>query len=1001
MHLAEGFLGYNMQSYPVGMMAAWPTGWWQGANAASASWGLTGSYSYDMWPPEIRNDTGYDDNYSLWYRNTDQIATAVCHVPNDDLNNPPTTNCPQDKKININQAIDIAERAVDPVNPQHITVRFKYRALNLNTDVAIKVRLLLHESVYSDTSVSIADNNQLDYGYANAAILKAPNTPADGTSWGDAMAVFTLDPALHHHPQHRFDRLKFRIESDRTFEGRLAFDNVSLDINGIDIPLVNPKFDGGFQQLSGGDSATTFLSRLNGTAFWGNISHHEAAGHSFDSHPYETLIYFLRGLPLGDAVWFAETHNSGILYGDPLYSPVAIYLHRLPSSDPQAPGDHFLTSTPLALQGDTYNGAGPDVTTTYSIDYCSGADFLPCDKNNSWSPVASIQNRPGGSRNMSLGSWDVSALAAGDYILRLAVTSTNAATNLSQTFYDYYPLTLFTAASDADMDGLTYAQELNLGTNPWNADSDADGLPDGWEVTNGLDPLYANGNADSDSDGFSNYVEYSRQSDPTNPNSVPAVSIHLVDPVNGSDDGQTPFQTIHAALIAAQAGDTISLAPGVHQDTLVFLTKPVRLEGQPDHNAIINTSNIWNSSIFDMEINGLTLQTSNLNIYGRGLHFKDDRFIGNTAINNKAVATITNSIFTGATLNAIDMRTGSSATLDNVSITNNAAGIRASTGSNIQINNSIISGNTLADVEGVSLSAISYSLIGDPAYANISGNTTGNPQFVDSANGDYHLRLNSPAVDAGDPASDYSREPVSVTGRINMGAYGNTPEAAADSDGDGTENRWELTYGLDPNNSSDAAYDIDGDGLTNLQEYNAGTNPGMIDSDNDGLRDDQEINIYGTNPANPDTDKDKLPDGWELSHGLNPLDKTDANNDIDNDGLTNLQEYTASTDLRNPDTDSDGTLDGSDDLPLDPDENTDTDSDGIGNNADTDDDNDGMPDNYETRMGFNPLNSKDAAEDADGDGYSNRQEFRAGSDPLDPGSTPHYKPLPWLHLLLE
>ena len=42
---------------------------------------------------------------------------------------------------------------------------------------------------------------------------------------------------------------------------------------------------------------------------------------------------------------------------------------------------------------------------------------------------------------------------------------------------------------------------------------------------------------------------------------------------------------------------------------------------------------------------------------------------------------------------------------------------------------------------------------------------------------------NSPAIDAGDPDSDYSREPV-VSGvgyhgkRVNMGAYGNTPEAA-------------------------------------------------------------------------------------------------------------------------------------------------------------------------------------------------------------------------------
>jgi fibronectin-binding autotransporter adhesin len=36
----------------------------------------------------------------------------------------------------------------------------------------------------------------------------------------------------------------------------------------------------------------------------------------------------------------------------------------------------------------------------------------------------------------------------------------------------------------------------------------------------------------------------------------------------------------------------------------------------------------------------------------------------------------------------------------------------------------------------------------------------------------------SPCIDAGDPASDFSREPIRNGGRINMGAYGNTAEAS-------------------------------------------------------------------------------------------------------------------------------------------------------------------------------------------------------------------------------
>ena len=41
----------------------------------------------------------------------------------------------------------------------------------------------------------------------------------------------------------------------------------------------------------------------------------------------------------------------------------------------------------------------------------------------------------------------------------------------------------------------------------------------------------------------------------------------------------------------------------------------------------------------------------------------------------------------------------------------------------------------------------------------------------------------------------------------------------------------------------------------------------------------------------PDTDQDGMPDGWETTHGLNPTDGNDRNNDRDGDGYTNLEEY--------------------------------------------------------------------------------------------------------------
>jgi len=51
----------------------------------------------------------------------------------------------------------------------------------------------------------------------------------------------------------------------------------------------------------------------------------------------------------------------------------------------------------------------------------------------------------------------------------------------------------------------------------------------------------------------------------------------------------------------------------------------------------------------------------------------------------------------------------------------------------------------------------------------------------------------------------------------------------------------------------------------------------------------------GVTPTSPwgttDTDGDGLPDAWETSHGTNPNNPNDVNQDPDNDNYTNLQEY--------------------------------------------------------------------------------------------------------------
>jgi hypothetical protein len=71
--------------------------------------------------------------------------------------------------------------------------------------------------------------------------------------------------------------------------------------------------------------------------------------------------------------------------------------------------------------------------------------------------------------------------------------------------------------TDEDTDGLSDAQEAELGTDPANPDTDGDGLFDGPEVAAGTDPtLY-----DSDGDGFGDNQEAAGGSDALDPASVP------------------------------------------------------------------------------------------------------------------------------------------------------------------------------------------------------------------------------------------------------------------------------------------------------------------------------------------------------------------------------------------------------------------------------------------------------------------------------------------------
>ncbi|MEN3943019.1 RHS repeat-associated core domain-containing protein [Prosthecobacter sp. SYSU 5D2] len=201
-----------------------------------------------------------------------------------------------------------------------------------------------------------------------------------------------------------------------------------------------------------------------------------------------------------------------------------------------------------------------------------------------------------------------------------------------------------------------------------------------------------------------------------------------------------------------------------------------------------------------------------------------------------------------------------------------------------------------------------------------------------------------------------------------------------DSDGDGlTDDDEVYVFYTDP-----WLADSDGDGLYDGEEIMYGTDPWKIDTDDDGLTDLDELAVYFSDPNNPhslsslyldslmvdvtDSDNDGIPDAIEnfYAPAMSSINPEDAQGDLDADHTSNLQEYLQGTRLD-------------------------------GNLHVYDNDRDGMTDIQEDYWNtvypghFDKYTFGDSVEDLDGDGVLNFEEMVYALDPGNPetnGSTP-------------
>jgi len=371
-------------------------------------------------------------------------------------------------------------------------------------------------------------------------------------------------------------------------------------------------------------------------------------------------------------------------------------------------------------------------------------------------------------------------------------------------------------------------------------DTDGDALPDDWELHWFTDLRYG-GASDPDGDHIPNSTEYRYAWNPT------VASETLVQNLNKG----LCYQTIQDALCESDDGDEIVIHPGVYYENILFLGKNVTLRSTAPSDSEIVAETILDGNGLGPVVTFAGTEDESCVLSGFTIR-NGEGFYGGGICGGGAHATIRNNVITG---NSADQGGGlgnCNGTIENNTIYGNSAayggGLAYCHGA---IQNCTIVGNSAAQGMGGALHDCDGTIVNciisgntdkpgfqmyhssEPTYSCIQnwveggeGNIPFSPHFVDPENGDFHLGSWSPCIDAGDPSFDFSNEPEPNGGCVNIGVYGNTPEAASkslDTDSDGLPDDWELRWFGEL--QGDGAFDPDADRIPNLIEHRYGWDP--------------------------------------------------------------------------------------------------------------------------------------------------------------------------------
>ncbi len=259
----------------------------------------------------------------------------------------------------------------------------------------------------------------------------------------------------------------------------------------------------------------------------------------------------------------------------------------------------------------------------------------------------------------------------------------------------------------------------------------------------------------------------------------------------------TAMQTIQDAIVAASAGDTVTVTNGTYAP-IVSGNKAITIQSVEgalattiDGGAMLPCATLDSvTGGVATVLKGFTLQNglagSGAGVYGGTV--KNCRIVDNCALGGGAVAL--DAVLENCLI-ADNFAIGPLSTqaigaagciLTNCTLVNNQGGFLSAIGGGAQscvLKNCIVYGNSvpmLPPAYQISACVVTFSCVEGGADSLAPPCITAAPLFVDAASGDYRLQPASPCAGTGDPTTlesvDINGHSLYTNGRVNMGAFG-------------------------------------------------------------------------------------------------------------------------------------------------------------------------------------------------------------------------------------